>query len=268
MNELALPEDLKKEVITMEEMTRTVAVRSAAERADVYKFVQAVKAKRKAIVDYFADMKEAAHSAWKKVVAAEKAETDKLDAFEVAAKRAILGFDKAEEEKRIAEQRRLQAIADEKARKEREKAEQEAARQRQIEEEARKKADEARRLAEAAGAAEKERLLKEAQAAERAAAAANAKAEAKAEQAASVAAPVIEVAKTIEKQKGESTKTTWKGRLIDINLVPKEYLVIIIANIPKVVLESAINVFARATKGNVPIPGIEFYPDSNLSMRK
>ena len=263
-----LTTELKQEVQTLEERTLTVIVRTPEERTKVYQEVVDVKLLREKIMTPINKVTKLAYDTWKANVAYGKSFSDKLDAFEAAGKKAIMAFDKIEEDKRVAEQRRLQAIADEKARKEREKAEQEAARQRQIEEEARKKADEARRLAEAAGAAEKERLLKEAQAAERAAAAANAKAEAKAEQAASVAAPVIEVAKTIEKQKGESTKTTWKGRLIDINLVPKEYLVIIIANIPTAILESAINVFARATKGNVPIPGIEFYPDTNLSMRK
>ena len=113
MNEITLSEDLRKEVTTLEEMTKTVAVRNAEERALVFQTIQTVKVKKNMIVNFFADMKDKAFKAHRAIVAAEKAETDKLDAFEVAGKRAILAFDKAEEEKREAERRRLQAIADE-----------------------------------------------------------------------------------------------------------------------------------------------------------
>jgi hypothetical protein len=123
MNEIQLSEGLKKEVATLEELTKTVAVRNADERAFVYQMIQGVKTKKAAIIDFFADSKTKAHAAWKAIVGMEKNETDKLDAFEAAGKRAIRAYDDAEEAKREAERRRLQAIADEAARKEREKAE-------------------------------------------------------------------------------------------------------------------------------------------------
>jgi uncharacterized membrane protein YqiK len=267
MNEIALSEGLKKEVATLEEMTRTVAVRNPEERTAVYQLVQSVKTKKRMIVDFFADSKEKAHVAWKAIVGMEKNETDKLDAFEAAGKKAILVYDQAEEAKRIADQRRLQAIADEQARKEREKAEAEARRQREIEEAARRKAEDARRAAEAANAAERAKLLREAEAADRKAAAANAKAENQAETATAVVAPVVTVATVAVKQAGESTKTTWKGRVIDINQIPREYLVVFIKNIPSDKFEAAVNQFARSTKGNIPVAGIQFYEDKSLSIR-
>lgn len=259
MNEIVLSEGLKKEVSTLEEMTRTVVVRNADERTAVYQLVQSVKTKRRMIVDFFSDSKEKAHSAWKAIVGMEKTETDKLDAFEAAGKRAILTYDQAEEQKRIAEQRRLQAIADEQARKEREKAEAEARRQREIEEAARRKAEEARRAAEAASAAERDKLLKEAEAAERKAAAASAKAEEKTETAAAVIAPVVTVAPVAVKQAGESTRDIWHFRIIDAAIVPNEY---------KIINEKALDGIAKATKGSIKIPGVEFYAEKTLAVRK
>jgi hypothetical protein len=266
MTDLALPQELKKEVITMEEMTRTVAVKSSQDRADVYKFVQAVKAKKKAIVDYFAEMKEAAYASWKKIVAAEKSETDKLDAFEAAAKKAIVGYDQAEADKAEVERKRLQAIADEAARKERERAEQEAAKQRAIEEEARRKAEAARLAAEQANAEEREKLLREAEAADRKAAAAAVKAEAKIEIAASAIAPTVQVASNVEKQKGEAAQKTWKGKMVNIQLVSVESFRILWGYFTEAQRASAINAFARATKGNMLMKGIEFFPETSLKI--
>lgn len=258
MNELELPEEIKKEVVTIEELTKTVAVRNTDERALVFAAVQSVKIKKKSIVDFFKDMKEKAFQAHRAISQAEKKETDKLDAFEAAGKRAILAYDQAEEAKRIAEQRRLQAIADEQARKDREKAEAEARRQRQIEEEARAKAEAARRAAEQANAEERARLLKEAEAAERKAAAAQVKADTKDEDAALVVAPVVQVAPVTQKIKGESTKSVWRIRVTDFSKLPDEY---------KVPNEKALNAVAQATKGAISIPGTEIYEEKTLSIR-
>jgi uncharacterized membrane protein YqiK len=259
MNEIALSDGLKKEVATLEEMTRTVAVRNPEELIAVYQLVQSVKTKKRMIVDFFADSKEKAHVAWKAIVGMEKNETDKLDAFEAAGKRAILTYDQAEEAKRIAEQRRLQAIADEQARKERERAEAEARRQREIEEAARRKAEEARRAAEAANAAERAKLLREAEAAERKAAAACAKAENQTETAAAVVAPVVTVAPVAVRQAGESTRDIWHFRVTNFALIPEHY---------KIINEKALDGIAKATKGSIIIPGVEFYAEKTLAMRR
>jgi hypothetical protein len=266
MSELMLPEELKKEVLTMEEMTRTVAVNTPEQRGDVFRFIQAVKAKKKAIEDYFAEMKSAAHASWKKIVAAEKFETDKLDAFEAAAKKAIVEYDRIEADKAETERKRLQAIADEAARKERERAEQEAARQRAIEEEAKKKAEDARKAAETASAEERARLLKEAEASDRKAAAAAVKVEAKMEVAAAAIAPTVQIVTTVEKQKGEATQKTWKGKVINIQAVSVESFRILWGYFTETQRESAINAFARATKGNMPMTGIEFYSETSLKI--
>jgi hypothetical protein len=258
MDELMnLPDDTRTALEKFEDRAKILVVRNNDERALLFNEIKGAKTYKEKVLDFFRDIKKKADEAHKAIVKQEKSFTDKIDIFEAAAKRAILVFDKAEEDKRIAEQKRLQAIADEKARKEREKAEAEAAKQRQVEEEARKKAEEARRLAEAADAAERARLLKEAEAEERRAAAANAKALAKAEIAAAVTTPVIEIAKTVEKQNGESIAKIWKAKVIDAKIVPREWLI---------VDERAVNAFARATKGAKQIPGIEIYSESSLKV--
>lgn len=63
-----------------------------------------------------------------------------------------------------------------------------------------------------------------------------------------VEAPVI--ASNVDKVEGLSFREDWKAKVISINAVPREYLV---------VDESRLNALARATKGSLVIPGVEFY---------
>jgi archaellum component FlaC len=60
--------------------------------------------------------------------------------------------------------------------------------------------------------------------------------------------PVPFVAPKIETPKGVSYKDKWTGEVIDINQVPREYLV---AN------QSAIDKILQATKGTIQIPGVK-----------
>jgi hypothetical protein len=262
MNEALEPEVVDQstasEIAKLEQWTRSVTVKTPEERSLVYEAIQGVKSTKSRVIAFFKDSKESAHATWKKIVANEKSFTDRLDAFEVAGKRAIIAYDQAEEQRCQAEQRRLQAIADEAARKEREKAQQEAARQRQIEEEARAKAEAARQAAEAASAEDRARLLREAEAADRKAAAANAKAEAKAEDAAAVVAPVVQIAMAAPRQQGEATRSIWRCRVVDVAAIPREYM------IPN---EKALDGIAKATKGAIKIAGVEFYEEKSLAVR-
>ena len=97
------------------------------DRALALSTLKQVKEKRSAIVAFFEPMKTAAHAAWKKVVSSEKEWTDKCDAVEQAVKRVVIAFDDEQAKIRAREQARLQAEADEAARKERERLEKEAA---------------------------------------------------------------------------------------------------------------------------------------------
>ncbi len=76
------------------------------------------------------------------------------------------------------------------------------------------------------------------------------------EEAASLAAPVVQVAEP-EKNKGEVTKKNWKYRVKDINKVPKEWWILD---------DKSLSAFAKSTKGNKKIEGIEIYSESSLAI--
>jgi len=86
------------------------------------------------------------------------------------------------------------------------------------------------------------------------------------EAAQAVQAPVVRVAEA-PKVKGVSYRTKWKARVVDLGEtieaaatqeLPKSFLVID---------ESKLNAFASSTKGNVPVPGVEFYEEKIIAVR-
>jgi len=247
------------QAVSVLEKKTVVVVTTVAERINALDLCKQIKTRRSGVVEFFRDTKDKAHKTWKAIVAQEKGFTDRLDSAECKIKTAVMSFDRDQEAIRQTEQRRLQGIADETARKEREKQEQAAARQRAIEEEARQKAEAARKAAEQANAAERAQLLRKAEAAERKANAAAIKVEAKQEQAAMVAAPVIQVAQAAPKVDGASTRKTWKARVVDETNVPREFLM---------VNEKALDAYAKATKGKFAVGGVEFYEQESMAIRK
>lgn len=74
---------------------------------------------------------------------------------------------------------------------------------------------------------------------------------------ATMAAPATVQEEERVKQKGEATKTVWKYRIKNIDLVPRMYL---IEN------HKVLGSLAKATKGQMKIDGIEFYPDKQLAI--
>lgn len=215
-----------------------------------------IKTRQKQADDFFDPPIKQAHELHKMLVGRKKLITDPLATSERIDKQKMLAYQQAEQQKAESERRRLQAIADEQARKEREKAEQEAARQRQIEAEQRAKAEQARLAAQEADAAERKKLLAEAEAADRKAAAAAIKVETQVENAAVVTAPVIQVATAAPTVKGIATKRVWKYRISDASKIPREYM------IPD---DAKLSGMARALKGSVPIAGVEFFSEESLS---
>lgn len=77
------------------------------------------------------------------------------------------------------------------------------------------------------------------------------------EQAEAVIAPIVQVVEA-EKVKGSSTKEVWKARVVDVSIVPREYMI---------VNQKALDAFAKATKGAINIKGVEFYSESSLNIR-
>lgn len=66
--------------------------------------------------------------------------------------------------------------------------------------------------------------------------------------------PIVE--STVQKVNGISTKKIWKFRIVDVNLIPREYM------IPN---EKMLGEVARATKGTLKVEGVEFYSEDNIS---
>lgn len=202
---------------------------------------QPIDAAKKAVMDLF------------------RAPTTYLDQAEAVIKDAITKYDRAEQQRRIAEQARLE----EAARQERARLEAEAA---------------ARAAAAAAEAQEIQRKAEEAAAAGNVEAAArlNAEAESRVEQGAAevetlqqtatlVTAPVA-VPTTIKTQ-GVSTRKVWKAEVSDklalIRYVAEhpEYIGLLDANMP------AINKIALALKANCPLAGVRVFEDDVIAAR-
>lgn len=121
MSELQLSPETSTGIIDLQGWADVLMVSSNTEKANAIEMIKVVKRRRKQVVDELSDSKGKAHSTWKALVALEKKYTDICDKIEGVAKQAVLSFNRREEEKRQAEQRRLQAIADEKAGREKER---------------------------------------------------------------------------------------------------------------------------------------------------
>lgn len=121
-------------------------------------------------------------------------------------------------------------------------------------EQERARAAEQRRLqAEADAKAERERaaLLKKAEAVKT-----PERQEAYREQAATVQASVVTVATAAPAVKGQSVRKKWRARVVDSNKVPRAWLI---------VNDPALQAYAAATKGAVPVDGVEFYEEAILA---
>lgn len=148
-----------------------------------------------------------------------KAETDKLLKAEKVLKDAGIAFQWEEQRKAAELQAKLRAEAEEKARKEQEKL-----------------------LAQAAKAAEQGKTEK---------------ADMLLDKAENVQAfvPVIQAVET--KVAGVSTRKVWKYRIVDVNKLPREYMV------PN---DAMLSAFAKSTQGNIPVAGVEFYSEAVLAV--
>jgi hypothetical protein len=158
-----------------------------------------------------------------------------------------LCVDYTEEQNRIRAE--AQRKADEIARKERERLDAEARKAREI---AQAKADELARHArdaEEAGRAEEAKKLQAK--AESIVDRAEAEADTLEMRASIVTAPTIRHEEP--KAKGLAMKTLWYAKVVNADIVPNEY---------KVVNEKALDDIAKATKGAIKIPGVEFYSKS------
>ena len=268
MNEITVqtPADVEAELPAVVSWARSLAITTADDYAEAGERLAQIKGMAKRIAAFFSPMKKRADEAKKSILDAEKKLSVPLADAEKLTKDALQAWDDAQAAKAEAERCRLQAIADEQARKEREKAEQEAARQRAIEAEARAKAEAARLAAEQASAAERKRLLAEAAAADRKAAAAAVKVEAQQDQAAAVIAPVIHVATVTPTVEGMSRRATWKPEIIDRQAL-LEYICKNNRHDLIIINEKMIEAYAKSMKQGATMPGVRFFEERSIASR-
>ena len=228
----------------------TLLVRSPHEYEQVSGFLSQVKAKTNEIEGHRKYLKEPFLEGGRRVDEFFRAPLQFLKEAEHAAKSRLLNYEA--EQRRIAaeEQRRLE----EEARKKREAFEAKARKEREdadaVAGEMQRKADEAR----AAGdLAESVRLRNQA---DKVVEKSEAKAEAIQSKAEQVVAPKVEA--YIPPVVGQFSKTVWKARVLDQKAVPEEYKVVDVAMLDKL---------AQATKGKVPVAGVEFYSEQIMSAR-
>jgi hypothetical protein len=126
MSEVEVTPEVKREIETRVTWARALVIRTPQERAQALDVIKEVKGLAKAVEASFDAPVKAAHAAWKAAVAHRDSFLAGPTEVERLAKAAIIAFDREEEIKRVKEQARLQAIADEQARKERERLEKQA----------------------------------------------------------------------------------------------------------------------------------------------
>lgn len=76
------------------------------------------------------------------------------------------------------------------------------------------------------------------------------------EMAAAVVAPVVSVASVIPVIHGQNIVKRWKAKVVNLDAVPREWMI---------VNQSALDAFARSTKGAVKVAGVEFVESANLA---
>ena len=70
--------------------------------------------------------------------------------------------------------------------------------------------------------------------------------------------PPVIVPSTVTKQAGISSRENWKARVINPDLVPREFLM---------VDTQRLNAYAKAMKAQARVPGVEFYDDKSIAVR-
>jgi uncharacterized membrane protein YqiK len=225
-------------------------VRTPREYEQVSEFRKAVKAKFNEIEGYRTYLKEPYLEGGRRVDEFFKPALTSLKESEDAIKTRLLGYEAeqrriaAEEQRKLDEKARKEREALEaKAREERRKADEAAAELRRQEEEARKANDLARAVT----------LRNQADKVQEKAEAKALNIESKAEQ-----VQAVKVEAYIPPVAGQYSKTVWKARVLDKKSVPDEY---------KVVDQAMLDKMAQATKGQVPIAGVEFYSEQVMSGR-
>ena len=121
MYELEKADQFKGVVVPIIEKANAIMLQGSGDYREAAEFLKRVKETQKNIKDFFGPLKKKAHEAWKTICDREKSLVDPLNKAEQVTKTKMLNYQRAEEEKRLAEERKLQAEAEAKAQREREK---------------------------------------------------------------------------------------------------------------------------------------------------
>lgn len=121
------PDDMTRGATALVQMTKNLTIASPEEYAECAEQLIGVKDYGRRVADYFRPLKRAQDQAKAAILDAEKQLSVPLAQAESALKLAMSKYTTAQEQIRQAEQRRLQAEADERARRDREALEKKAA---------------------------------------------------------------------------------------------------------------------------------------------
>lgn len=267
--DLLTPDQLKKELAPVVAQANALRVTNAVEFAEGADFLKTVKLSQKRVTDFFGPIKKKAHEAWKLVCDGENTFLKPLQEAERTVKATMGAWQAEEERKAEAERRRLQAIEDERVRKERARQEELARQQREKEEAARRAEEDARRQAAAAeNEAERKRLQAGAERKRKEAEAAAAKAAEREEQAAAVApAAVIQAQTAVPTIKGVAGRKVWRATVTD----KKAFLAFAAQDVTGMFLgcvEISETGLAKFAKGDTAptVPGVSFRQESALAV--
>lgn len=227
---------------------RQLVISSPEQYAGAAEVLKRIKANAKALDDNRKAITKPLDDAKKKVMDLFRVPLEQLEQAEKKIKNGLVAYAREQERVRAEQQARLRAAQQAEEARLRVKA---AKAQAEAEEKARE-------LVRQASAAQAEGDAKTAAKLTVRAATTLERAEHKAgellQQAESVPVAVVPNT-TVPKVAGLRSAGLWKARVTDASVVPREYLV---------VNESALNAIARATKGAINVPGVEFYEETSI----
>jgi len=207
------------------ELAHGIHVTNAASYESAAEALKGIKSLLKEADRVFDPAIKKAHEAHRAMIAAKREVTDPLSNAEVIIKTRMVEWRSGEERKARAEERRLTELA-------RQQAEEDRARE-----------AEAMRAVDPVVADEIER--------------------------APLAPPPVTVQSSVPKVAGVVTKTLWRARVVDV-VALLAYVYEGCAERPDLLKyikpdESMLNAEARATKGAIEIPGVEFYSETSIA---
>lgn len=232
-------EEIGKTVDLCVRQANDITVENQTDLDSAAVFVRGLKTVLKEIADTFDGPIADAHRAHKSMLTAKNKHADPVKKAESIVKGRIGKYQLEQERIRREEERRLRAQQEDRERKAREE---EAERKRKVEEEEQARLAEAQRLEDEGRTSEAEAVL-----------------DAAPPEAPPIAAPeplpAVAPARA-PKAKGVSTTSVWKWEVVNIEMVPRNFMMID---------EKALNAYVRAKKGDTRVPGISIREEKRVA---